>query len=161
MHCVTDSDTNIEIKIVLYFHPGTQIPVIYFVSQFNWWWGMSHMQLFWERLSFEVHATTPKGIVGGFEFTVFQRNLKEWQERPWTLSLQMLKERSKSRFDSYSVRNSVLSISHITFPDCRVHIFSDNLSQNSCLSPDSALPHSLVSRVWSRHSLCSGGNEDW
>ena len=32
-----------------------------------------------------VHATIPKGIVGGFEFTVFQRNLKEWQERrPWT-----------------------------------------------------------------------------
>ena len=24
-----------------------------------------------------VHATIPKGIVGGFEFTVFQRNLKE------------------------------------------------------------------------------------
>ena len=40
--------------------------------------------LFGERLSDKVHATTPKGIVGGFEFTVFQRNLKEWQERPWT-----------------------------------------------------------------------------
>ena len=25
------------------------------------------------------------------------------------------------------VRNSVLIISHITFRDCRVHIFSDNL----------------------------------
>ena len=32
----------------------------------------------------KVHVTIPKGIVGGFEFTVFQRNLKEWQERPWT-----------------------------------------------------------------------------
>ena len=42
------------------------------------------IQLFGERLSDKVHATTPKGIVGGFEFTVFQRNLKEWQERPWT-----------------------------------------------------------------------------
>ena len=31
-----------------------------------------------------MHATTPKGIVGGFEFTVFQINLIEWQERPWT-----------------------------------------------------------------------------
>ena len=40
--------------------------------------------------------------MGGFEFTVLQRNLKEWhvlQERP-LLS-------NKSRFDSYSVRNSV------------------------------------------------------
>ena len=37
--------------------------------------------------------------------------------------LRMLKESSKSRFDSYSVRNSVLIISHSTFRDCRVHIF--------------------------------------
>ena len=35
------------------------------------------IQLFRERLSEKVHATIPKGIVGGFEFTVFQRNLKE------------------------------------------------------------------------------------
>ena len=32
----------------------------------------------------KVHATIPKGIMGGFEFTVLQRNLKEWHERPWT-----------------------------------------------------------------------------
>ena len=44
----------------------------------------------------------------------------------------MLKESNKSTFDSYSVRNSILIISHITFRDCRAHIFSDNLSQNSC-----------------------------
>ena len=43
----------------------------------------------------------------------------------------VLKESNKSRFDSYSVRISVLIISH-TFQDCRVHIFSDNLSRNSC-----------------------------
>ena len=43
------------------------------------------------------------------------------------------KESNKSRFDSYSVRNSVLIISHITFRDCRVHIFSDHLSRNSRL----------------------------
>ena len=29
----------------------------------------------------------------------------------------------KSRFDSYSVKNSVLIISHITFQDCRVYKF--------------------------------------
>ena len=39
---------------------------------------------FRERLSDKVHATTPKGIVGGFEFTVFQRNLKECYWRPRT-----------------------------------------------------------------------------
>ena len=41
--------------------------------------------------------------------------------------LRVLKESNKSRFDSYSVRNSVLIISHIIFRDCRVHIFSDKL----------------------------------
>ena len=42
------------------------------------------IQLFRERLSEKVHATIPKGIVGGFEFTVFQRNLREWHGRPRT-----------------------------------------------------------------------------
>ena len=41
------------------------------------------IQLFRERLSEKVHATIPKGIVGGFKFAVPQRNLKEWHERPW------------------------------------------------------------------------------
>ena len=36
------------------------------------------IQLFRERLSEKVHVTISKGIVGGFEFTVLQRNLKEW-----------------------------------------------------------------------------------
>ena len=75
-----------------------------------------------------VHATIPKGIEGGFEFTVFQRNFKEWQGRQW-----VLKESNKSRFDSYSGRNSVSTISHITFRDCCVHFFSDILSRNSCI----------------------------
>ena len=47
--------------------------------------------------------------------------------------LRVLKEINKSRFDSYSVRNSVLNISQIIFRDCRVQIFSDNLSRNSCI----------------------------
>ena len=49
------------------------------------------------------------------------------------ICLQVLKESNKSRFNSYSVRNSVLIISHITFRDCRVHMFSDNFSRNSCM----------------------------
>ena len=36
------------------------------------------------KLSENVHATIPKGTVGDFEFTVFQRNLKEVHERLWT-----------------------------------------------------------------------------
>ena len=43
------------------------------------------------------------------------------------------KGKQKSRSDDYSVRNRVLIISHITFQDCPVLIFSDNLSWNSCM----------------------------
>ena len=46
------------------------------------------------------------------------------------LCLRVLKERDKSRFDSYSVMNSVLIISHTIFWDCRVHFFSGNRSRN-------------------------------
>ena len=35
------------------------------------------IQLLRERLSEKVPATIPKGIAGGFEFTVIQRSLKE------------------------------------------------------------------------------------
>ena len=44
----------------------------------------NYIQLFRERLSEKEHATIPKGIVGGFQFTVLQRNLKEWHE--WVLT---------------------------------------------------------------------------
>ena len=66
------------------------------------------------RLSEKVHAPISKRIVGGFEFTVLQRNLKEWH-------------------DSYSVTDSVLIISHIIFRDCREYIFSHKISRNSCI----------------------------
>ena len=41
--------------------------------------------------------------------------------------LRVLKESNKSRFDSYSVMNSVLVISHITFRDCHVQFFPTTL----------------------------------
>ena len=91
------------------------------------------IQLFRERLSGKVLATILKGIMGGFEFPFFQRNLKELVREAMEMCLRELKESNKNRFDSYSVRNSVLIISHITFRDCRVHSFSDNLSRNSCI----------------------------
>ena len=53
-------------------------------------------------MSENVHATIPKGIVGGFECTVLQRNLKEWYGMFAMLCSRLLKERNQSRFDSYS-----------------------------------------------------------
>ena len=94
------------------------------------------IQLFRERLS-------GKALWVVFEFTVLQRNLQERHQRPWTC-LRLLKGSYKSKFDSYSVRNSVLNISHITFRDCRVHIFSDNLSRNSCIQIQPRLKVKLI-----------------
>ena len=53
------------------------------------------IQLFKERLSQKVHATIEKVVVGGFEFTVLQRNLQEWHERPWTYVCDCKKKASK------------------------------------------------------------------
>ena len=61
--------------------------------------GVQYIQLFRERLSEKVHVTMPKGIVGSSEFTVLQRNLKEWHVRMFGV----LEESNKS-IDSYSVR---------------------------------------------------------
>ena len=78
-----------------------------------------------------MHATILKGIVGGFEFSFFQRNLKDLARKAMEMCLRVLKESNKSKFDSYSRQEQC--IDHITFRDCRVHIFSDNLSRNSCM----------------------------
>ena len=68
---------------------------------------------------FWVHCSSKK----------FERMTREAMD----VCLWVLKESKKNRCDGYSVRNRVLIISHITFQDCPVLIFSDNLSQNSCM----------------------------
>ena len=92
-----------------------------------------HIQLFRERLSGKVHATILKGIVGGFEFSVFQRNLKQLARKAMEMCLRVLKESNKSMFDSYSCQEQC--IDHIPYylsGLSRAH-FSDNLSRNSCI----------------------------
>ena len=64
----------------------------------------------------------------------FQRNVKELARKGHGMCSRVLKERKKVGSTATVVRNSVLIISHITFRDCRVHNFSDNLSQNSCIA---------------------------
>ena len=61
----------------------------------------------------------------------FSKETERMTREAMDICLRGLKESNKSRFDSRSVRNSVLIISHITFRDCLLHIFSDNLSRNS------------------------------
>ena len=75
----------------------------------------------------------PERYCGWFWADCFSKKFERMAGEAVDICLRVLKESNKSRFDSYSVRNSVLIISHITFRDCRVHMFSDNLSRNSCI----------------------------
>ena len=74
---------------------------------------MNDIQLFRERLSGKVHLTILKGIVGGFEFSCFQRHLKELTRKAMDMCLRVLKESNKSRFDSYSRQEQC--IDHIPY----------------------------------------------
>ena len=68
--------------------------------------------------------TIAKGIVGGFELTVLQRNLEELALKAMKMCLQVLTERNKSRFDSYSRQEQC--IHHIPYylsGLSRVHLF--------------------------------------
>ena len=60
------------------------------------------LQLFRKRLPEKVHATISKGIVGGFEFSFFQRSLKELARKAMEMCLRALKESNKSKLDRYS-----------------------------------------------------------
>ena len=55
--------------------------------------------------------------------SLFFKEIWKNGRRGMDLYLRVLKESNKTKFDSYSVRNSVLIISHVTFRDCRVYIF--------------------------------------
>ena len=60
-----------------------------------------------------MHATILKGIVAGFEFSFFQRNLKKLARKAMEMCLRVLHESNKSRFDSYSRQEQC--IDHIPY----------------------------------------------
>ena len=91
------------------------------------------------------HATIPERYCGWFRIHCFSKKFERMTREAMDISLRVLKESTKSRFDSYSVRKCASIISYVTFRDCRLHIFSDNFSRNSCIcvefnpfSPNSA-----------------------
>ena len=75
----------------------------------------------------------PERYCGWFWVLCSSKKFERMARGAMDVCLRMLKESNNRRFNSYSVRNSVLIISHITFRDGRVHIFSDKLSRNSCI----------------------------
>ena len=100
-------------------------------------------QFFPQKSQFVPHTAFSRKVVGKsardnpewycrwFLVNCFPTKFQTMERETMDVCLRVLKESNKSRFDSYSVRNSVLIISHITFRDCHVHSFSDNLSRNS------------------------------
>ena len=75
----------------------------------------------------------PERYCGWFWIHSYSKKFERMTREATEVCLRVLKESNKSRFDSYSVRNSVLITSLITFRDCRVHILSDDVSRNSCI----------------------------
>ena len=65
----------------------------------------------------------PERYCGWFRVYCSSKKFERMVQEAMDICLRVLKESNKSRFDSYSVRNSVLLISHIAFRDCRLHIF--------------------------------------
>ena len=65
----------------------------------------------------------PERYCGWFLVHCFSRKFERMALEATDVCLRVLKESNKSRFGGYSVRNSTVIISHITFRDYRVHIF--------------------------------------
>ena len=90
----------------------------------------------------KVHATISIGIVGGFEFTNFQRNLKEWHERPCTYICKCLGKATK--VSSTATVSGTVNWSYpiLPFGIVACTCFSDNLSRNSCTKKQRELQYS-------------------
>ena len=82
----------------------------------------NRLQPFRERLSGKVHATILNGIAGGFEFSVFQRNLKELARKAMEMCFRVLKESNKSRLCIDDIPYYLLGLS-------RAHFFRQPLSK--------------------------------
>ena len=91
-------------------------------------------QLFRKRLWEKSAREHPERYCGWFWVHCSSKKSERMAREAMEICLRVLKESNKSRFESYSVRNSELIVSHTTFRDCRVQIFSDSLSRNSCIS---------------------------
>ena len=84
-------------------------------------------------MSQKVQETIPKGIVGGFELTVLQRNLREWHER---LARTYVCEcyRKVKKVGSTATVSGIVNWSYpILSFGIVACTFSDNFSRNSCI----------------------------
>ena len=89
----------------------------------------------------------PERYCGWFRVHCSSKNFERMALQAIDLCLRVLKERNKSRFDSYSVRNSVVIISDIAFRDYRVHIFPTTFFEIDDIMTHKKAPPYCV-RLW-------------
>ena len=96
------------------------------------------------------------------EFTILQEN-DFWSFNFWCLCLKnCLKEIKKKHIHQVTNSDKKIGIKIVlcSHPETQI-ILSVNLVEGiryvPFISPDSSLPHSLVSRVWGLHTLCAQG----
>ena len=92
----------------------------------------------------KMHATIPKGTVSGFEFTVVQRNLKEWHKRPRTYVCECQRKATKKIRQLQCQEQRLDHIPYYLSGLSRAHL-PDNLSRNSCMlvNPDGSLSNQV------------------
>ena len=119
--------------------------------------------LFWNKVLYTAISRKVVGLsardklekyCGWSRVHCFSKKFERMAGEAIDICLWVLKESNKSRFDSYSVRNSVLIISHITFRNCRVPIFSDNLSRHNCVHGRLRWKCDWFNRRWIAVSSC-------
>ena len=99
----------------------------------------------------------PERYCGWFWVHCSSKKFERMAGEAMDVCLRVLKESNKSRFDSYSVRNSELIVFHTTFLDCRVHIFYDNFPRNGCIREGNhaelyfAMTSGTVTRDWGKN----------
>ena len=71
----------------------------------------------------------PERYCGWFWFRCSSKEFERMAREAMDVCLRVLKESNKSRFDRYSVRSSILIISHITFRDSPAHILRQPISK--------------------------------
>ena len=139
VNCITVSDvrdSNVLCKV------QTSIPVLYSSS-------LRCIQVYY--LFFVVYTAVSRKVVGKsardnperhcgwFLVHCFSKKFQRMAREAMGVCLRGLKETTKVGSTATVSRTSVLILSHITFRDCCVHSFCDNLSRNSCIRKTSPL----------------------
>ena len=90
---------------------------------------LTRIQLFRERLSKKVQATIHEKYCGCFSVHCSSKKFERMAQEAMDVCLRVLKESNKSRFDGYSVKNSIDHIPCYLLGLSRAHFFRQPFSK--------------------------------